>query len=116
MNILNINRKIFNKLKAEEEIVKEYLFEVLELTDIKEELTEEYDNLVDGLYKIISSNEKLIEKVGLKDYYNSNYEAKDYIEGSWYQSGKYGLIAFDWSMEDENDDKWNYSFNVFKIL
>ena len=26
---------------------------------------------------------------------------------------KYGLIPFDWSMSNENDENWSYTFSVF---
>jgi len=116
MNLINVNRKIFNKLRNDKELINIYLLDIIISIDLEEELINSYDNLVEGLYSVISKNEDLIKKVGIKKYYHNDFEAKDYIEGCWYATGKFGLIAFDWSMENENDENWNYSFNVFKIL
>ena len=116
MDLIFVNRKIFNKLKDDEKLVKEYLKDIIIQLDLNNILIDNYDNLTLGLYTIISKNEKLIKKVGLKNYYNNNYDVKDYVEEAWYTNGLNGLLAFDWSMSNENDNNWNYSFNIFKIL
>jgi len=116
MDLIHINRNIFNKLKDNKILVKEYLKDLIIQVDTEEILLNDYDNLTDGLYTIIFKNEDLIEKVGMKNYYHNNYDLKDHVESAWYRTGKYGLIAFDWAMSDENDTMWSYSFNVFKVL
>jgi len=52
----------------------------------------------------------------MANYYHSKYELKDHVDSCWHRTGKYGLIAFDWSMANETDTSWNYSFNIFQIL
>ena len=116
MNLIHVNRKVFNKLKDDEEICKEYLYGILMEIDEDDILMSSYENLTSGLFSIVYKNEALIEKYGMSKYYHSDYPASEHIDGCWYSSGKYGLLAFDWSMSNENDENWSYSFNVFEVL
>lgn len=117
MDLIHVNRQVFNKLKDDEELCKiHYLYDIICSVDKEHILIEEYEELTEGLYTIIFKNESLIEKVGMKRYFHSDYKAEDHVEGTWYRTGKYGLIAFDWSMDNETDENWSYSFSIFQIL
>jgi hypothetical protein len=50
----------------------------------------------------------------LGKYLKEDYPAYDDCSGFSYSSGKFGVMAFDWSAETEDD--LDYSFSVFKIL
>ena len=115
MNLIHINRKIFNKLKDDETLVKEYIGDQVMFAD-EDEIYEFYKDVTEAIFKVVSSNEKLIEKVGMKAYYNDDYSAKDYVSGYYYSCGKYGIMPFDWNMANETDENWSYSFNVFQVL
>ena len=116
MNLIHINRKIVNKLKDDEQLLKEYIADMLFFADEEEELQEEHKNIVKGVYSIVTANEALIDKVGLEAYYHEDYSAKDHVSGYYHSSGKYGVMPFDWSMTNEADENWSYSFQIFKTL
>jgi hypothetical protein len=117
MDLIHINRKIFNRLKNEKDnIVNEYVLENIVSADEEEECSEAWDTLTNNIVSIIRKNELIIEKYGIEDYYNENYPLKEYESGYRHSTGKYGVIPFDWSMSSEIDENWSYSFQVFKVL
>lgn len=116
MQVISINRKVFNQLKSNTEALDLYLSELIQLVDSQEEAVEGWNEIIRGLRQVITKNEELISEVGMKAYYNDNYPVSKHVSGCYYSTGQYGIIPFDWSMSDETDEDWTYTFNVFKVL
>ena len=88
MNLIHVNRNVFNKLKDDKKICKEYLYDIVTEVDKDFIFAESYANLTEGLFTIISKNEALIEKYGMEKYYNDDYNASEHVDGTWYSTGK----------------------------
>jgi hypothetical protein len=119
MSLIIINRKVYKALDNNEEAkrlyVKDIVYNVFEDYFENEEIKKsDYKNIVNGVISLIESNEKIIQKYSWKEYLERSYPAKDECLGVHYSSGKYGVMAFDWSAEILDD--LDYSFNVFKVL
>ena len=120
MNLIHINRKIFNALIGEEReiYVRDIVSrEVEEYNSIAKDETIDADDIsriTKGIIRLIVSNENIIRKYGWEKYVESNYPAYADCQGYSYSSGKFGVMAFDWSAETV--DELDYSFSIFKIL
>lgn len=113
--MIHIDRNIFKALNHDEALLKNYINGCLDCY-INENALDEYQRYVcDGIFSIITKNEALIDKIGMKRYYDEDYKAKEYVDGTYYASGDIVIIPFDWSMSDEKDINWSYSFLLAKV-
>lgn len=123
--LINVNRKIFNALEGKREqleyvneCVSYHVDEILEenLIDFKESDGLYSEKIAKNICKVISKNEQTIKEIGMVNYYNNEMTVEQYISGYYYTSGRIVIVPFDWSMEDENDEDWDYSFSLAYIL
>lgn len=123
--LINVNRKIFNALEGKpeqlmyvNECVSYEVTEILEksLIDFKDSDGLHSETIAKNICKVISKNEKIIKEIGMVNYYHNEMTAEQYVSGYYYDSGKIVIVPFDWSMANENDEDWDYSFSLAYIL
>jgi len=117
--IISVNRKIFNILSKDEDALYDYISGCV--SSNYDEYNPEHEDIVvkdvaKNIIKVITSNEETISKIGLKKYFHNDMKADDYVSGYYYNSGKIVICPFDWSMQDENDEKFEYSFTLARMI
>ena len=112
--LIFINRKIFNDLFKDKELVGEYIMDILTSIPELEDTSFDHNSMAISIYKSIKQNEKLIKKYGIKKWSNYKYSASKQPPETLYTSGSYLLHAFDWTPDDNGD--FDYSWVVAKIL
>lgn len=111
MSLIFVNREIFNNLPSED-LKKEYIKDCILKSDYCEHPQFEY--FVKGIFSVVSKNEKIIEKYGMKSYIREDYPAYDHVSGYYYSTGKYVICPFDWSVDDSGS--FDYSFSIAKNI
>ena len=115
--LISIRRNIFNSLEGQ--TLQDYVMD-----SIESEL-DEYDQnhqgidieeVAYGIMSVITKNEETIEKYGIKKYYNNEIEVEDFVSGYYYRSGKIVICPFDWSMDNEEDGTFDYSFTLARLI
>ena len=116
--LIHVNRKVFNALPTEE-LKKSYIqscCEHLEIVHDYELDPKDFNEIHIGVLSVVTKNEELISKVGLEAYYNDDYPVKDHVSGYYHRTGTMIVCPFDWSMADERDEDFSYSFFVARSL
>ena len=113
--MIHINREIFLELTPK--LQKEYISSTVLTFLIEKDISEDFwllTYLSDGIFEIISKNEKCLSKYGMEKYLDETYPAKDHVSGYYYSTGKYVICPFDWT--PDKDGNFNYSFTVAKTM
>jgi hypothetical protein len=109
-----IDREIYNGLRGnvKNKYVNMQVSDAINCMDLDYNLLQLSNNEVaNAIISIIENNEKVIKKYGLQAYYYGNYPAADYETGIR-NIGKVLIIPFDWSMADEDDESFLYTFEI----
>lgn len=114
--IITIDRHIFNALTKE--LQERYIYNTIisELGALAEQENIKVSYVAEGILNIITKTEQTIKKVGLKRYYNNDITADDYASGYYYKTGSIVICPFDWSMKDEDDENFEYTFTLARMI
>ena len=115
--LIFIRRNIFNSLGGQ--TLQDYVMDVIE------SVFDEYDQnhqgidikeVTHGIISVITKNEETIKKYGIKKYYNNEIDVEDFVSGYYYRTGAIVICPFDWSMDGDEDETFDYSFTLARLI
>lgn len=110
MSIIHVNRSIYNSI-SNEDVKKEYIEDCIISAGYEEIVP--LKSIIEGIYNVITENEKVISKYGMKKYIDYDYPAEEHVSGYYDCSGMYVICPFDWSVFNSDFD---YSFFISKVV